>query len=118
MNEYKLSIKILLFGFPSVKGNYEIDDYILKTGILNEEGIADNIDNELFSTVPYITLCTYMLENDKNRYYNYFENKSDTFITSISVFEIINSLKFSNIFLLSNAVFFNILTKTSSNFVI
>ena len=80
MNEYKLSIKILLFGFPPLKEEYEVDNYILKKAVLDEKEIIDGFNHKLFSTAPYISFCTYVMENDNNRYYNYFENKSDIII--------------------------------------
>ena len=77
MNEYRLSIKILLFGFPPLKEKYEVDNYVLKKAILDENEIIDSFNHELFSTGTYISFCTYVTENDNTRYYNYFENKPD-----------------------------------------
>lgn len=80
MDEYKLKIKILLFGFPPLKEEYEADGFILKSDIINQKEVSDNIEKKDFTTLPYIIFCTYNLDGDSNRYFNYFESKSDIII--------------------------------------
>lgn len=72
MNNYRINYKILLYGFPPVKGEYCVDNFILKKKVLNEE-IFSNFEKEDFDSSIYFAFCTYELEGDNTRYYNYLE---------------------------------------------
>lgn len=76
MGKYKIKFKILVYGFPPVKENCIFDGYKLKRKKIDENEIFDLANQgDQFNTSLCIMSCTYMLEADKNVYYNYFENE-------------------------------------------
>jgi hypothetical protein len=74
MAKYKVKVKLLVRGFPSVIGNYEVDGFILKENKINEAEWIESIRSEEFDTRAYMTSVSFQLANDKNLTYNYFEN--------------------------------------------
>ncbi|MDD4831575.1 MAG: HEPN domain-containing protein [Bacilli bacterium] len=75
MEKYKVKIKLLVRGFPPVIGDYEIDGFVLKNGIINESELEKSLANEEFDARVYIACVSYQIANDKKLYYNYFESK-------------------------------------------
>lgn len=74
MKNYKIKLKILVYGFPPLVEKCIIDNFELKNAIINEENIVKSTKKDSFSTAIYITSCSYRIQKGEPLYYNYFEN--------------------------------------------
>lgn len=111
MKKFKIKIKLLVYGFPPIDKDFIIDNFELKSEKINLNSIGEAVDKNPFIPTGYIYNCTFQIKNDKNIYYNYFENVeyiecyisndkaksketiTNFFLTSNDIEELINNFK-------------------------
>lgn len=74
MKNFKLKIKLLLYGFPFLDEYFAMDNFELKKEKVDFSSINDVISKNPFIPAGYIYNCTFRLKNDENIYYSYFES--------------------------------------------
>lgn len=74
MQQYKVKVRILVMGFPSLVEKYEVDGFTLKQSQIDENELNDSLISEEFDTRGYIYNVSFQLVGDSKLMYNYFES--------------------------------------------
>lgn len=77
MKKFKMKLKMLVYGFPSLTEEYTNENFKLKTEVIDLLEIETQMTNNIFVPSYFIASCAFQIEGEEEQKCNYFETIND-----------------------------------------